>query len=176
MVQLANQINTTRPIKRIAAIDLGTNSFHAVIVDIFSDGSFRKVDDLKEMVELAKGGLGKRLSDSAFERGINALRKIKVLCESYKAERILAYATSAIREAENGGEFVQKSIDQLGIKIHAIPGVMEAELIGYAVQHGVRLNEEPVLMVDIGGGSVEFILGNAEEFFFLPVRKLEFPG
>lgn len=166
MVQLTNQINTTRPIKRIAAIDLGTNSFHAVIVDIFSDGSFRKVDDLKEMVELAKGGLGKKLSDPAFERGINALQKIKVLCESYKAERILAYATSAIREAENGGEFVQKSIDQLGIKIHAIPGVMEAELIGYAVQHGVRLTEEPVLIVDIGGGSVEFILGNSREFFF----------
>ncbi len=172
MVQLTSQINTTQPIKRIAAIDLGTNSFHAVIVDIFSDGSFRNVDDLKEMVELAKGGLGQRLSNSAFQRGINALRKIKVLCESYKVERILAYATSAIREAENGGEFVQESIDQLGIKIRAIPGTMEAELIGYAVQHGVRLTEDPVLMVDIGGGSVEFILGNATQFFFLTSKKI----
>ncbi len=167
-----NPINSTTPIKRIAAIDLGTNSFHAVIVDIFSDGSFRKVDDLKEMVELAKGGLGKRLSDSAFKRGIEALRKIKVLCDSHEVEKILAYATSAIREAENGGEFVQKSIDELGIKINAIPGSMEAELIGYAVQHGVRLDEKPVLMVDIGGGSVEFILGNNKEFFFLTSRKI----
>lgn len=160
------------PVKRIAAIDLGTNSFHVVIVDIFSDGSFRMVDDLKEMVELAKGGLGKKLAESAFKRGIAALKKIKVLCDSHEVEKILAYATSAIREAENGGEFVQKSIDEVGIKINAIPGSMEAELIGYAVQHGVRLDKEPVLVVDIGGGSVEFILGNKNEFFFLTSRKI----
>lgn len=172
MAQIGHPNNTIIAIKRIAAIDLGTNSFHAVIVDIFSDGSFRQVDDLKEMVELAKGGLGKRLAEPAFERGIEALRKIKVLSESYGAERILAYATSAIREAENGGEFIQKSIDELGIKIRAIPGSMEAELIGYAVQHGIRLDEKPVLMVDIGGGSVEFILGNNEQFFFLTSRKI----
>lgn len=172
MAQLPNHNNSSTPIKRIAAIDLGTNSFHAVIVDIFSDGSFRKVDDLKEMVQLAKGGLGKRLADAAFKRGIEALRKIKVLCDSYGSEKILAYATSAIREAENGGEFIQRSIDELGIKINAIPGSMEAELIGYAVQHGVKLDEEPVLMVDIGGGSVEFILANHKEFFFLASRKI----
>ncbi len=172
MAQLQNLTNSNNPIKRIAAIDLGTNSFHAVIVDIFSDGSFRKVDDLKEMVELAKGGLGKRLAEPAFQRGIEALRKIKVLCDSQHVERILAYATSAIREAENGGEFIQKSIDELGIKINAIPGSMEAELIGYAVQHGVKLDEASVLMVDIGGGSVEFILGNRKEFFFLTSRKI----
>lgn len=172
MAQLPNHNNSSKAIKRIAAIDLGTNSFHAVIVDIFSDGSFRRVDDLKEMVQLAKGGLGKRLADAAFKRGIEALRKIKVLCDSHGAERILAYATSAIREAENGGEFIQKSIDELGIKINAIPGSMEAELIGYAVQHGIKLSEDPVLVVDIGGGSVEFILANHTEFFFLTSRKI----
>ncbi len=160
------------PIKRIAAIDLGTNSFHAIIADLYSDGSFRTVDDLKEMVQLAKGGLGKRLSEAAFKRGMNALKNIKVLCESHGAEKILAYATSAIREAENGGEFIQKSIDELGIKINAIPGYMEAELIGYAVQHGIRMGEQPVLMVDIGGGSVEFILGNEKEFFYLTSLKI----
>lgn len=172
MTQLPNLINSSSSIKRLAAIDLGTNSFHAVIVDIFPDGSFRKVDDLKEMVQLAKGGLGKRLADAAFKRGIEALKKIKVLCDSQGVERILAYATSAIREAENGGEFIQKSIDDTGIKINAIPGSMEAELIGYAVQHGVKLNEDPVLMVDIGGGSVEFILGDNKEFFFLTSKKI----
>lgn len=172
MAQLTNNINSITPIKRIAAIDLGTNSFHAVIVDLFSDGSFRMVDDLKEMVELAKGGIGKKISDSAFRRGIVALQKIKVLCDSHGTEKILAYATSAIREAENGGEFIQKSIDDIGIKINAIPGSMEAELIGYAVQHGVRLGNDPVLMVDIGGGSVEFIIGNENEFFFLTSLKI----
>ena len=160
------------PIKRIAAIDLGTNSFHSIIVDIYSDGSFRQVEELKEMVQLAKGGSGKRLTDAAFSRGLEALKNIKVLCDSYEVEKILAYATSAIREAENGGEFIQKSIDKVGIKINAIPGYVEAELIGYAIQHGVKLGTDPVLMVDIGGGSVEFILGNASEFDHLASRKI----
>ena len=164
--------NDSIAIKRIAAIDLGTNSFHAVIVDIFSDGSFRRIDDLKEMVELAKGGLGNGLSDEAFDRGIEALKKIKVLCDSYEVERILAYATSAIREAANGGQFIQAAIDHAGIKINAIPGKTEAELIGYAVQHGVHLTSDPVLIVDIGGGSVEFILANDKEFFFTISKKL----
>lgn len=160
------------PVKRIAAIDLGTNSFHVVIVDLFSDGSFRKVDDLKEMVQLARGGLGKRLAPAAFKRGIEALKKIKVLCESYHVEKILAYATSAIREAENGGEFIQASIDTTGIKINAIPGSIEAELIGYAVQHGIHLDQEPVLIIDIGGGSVEFIIANDKQFFALFSKKI----
>ncbi len=164
--------NTTVPIKRIAAIDLGTNSFHAIIVDLYSDGSFRKVDDFKEMVQLAKGGLGKRLTEGAFSRGMKALKNIKVLCDSYNVEKILAYATSAIRESENGGEFIQDSIDRYDIKINAIPGSVEAELIGYAVQHGIRLGDDPVLIVDVGGGSVEFILANSTKFHFLISKKI----
>lgn len=160
------------PIKRIAAIDIGTNSFHAVIADLYSDGSFRTVDKLKEMVQLAKGGMGKRLSDGAIKRGLKALKNIKTLCDSYNCELILAYATSAIREAENGGEFIQRSIDETGVKMNAIPGKIEAELIGYAVQHGMKLDREPVLMVDIGGGSVEYTLGNEDTFFYTASKKM----
>ncbi|HBQ61609.1 MAG TPA: Ppx/GppA family phosphatase, partial [Balneolaceae bacterium] len=76
---ISNSSNQVAPIKRIAAIDIGTNSFHAIIVDIYSDGSFRTLDKLKEMVELAKGGMGKRLSDGAFKRGLSALKHIKRL-------------------------------------------------------------------------------------------------
>lgn len=165
-------INTPSPIKKIAAIDLGTNSFHVIVVEIMSDGSFRRIDDLKEMVVLAKEGIGRRLSPKAMNRGLSALQKIKILCDSYQVDEILAYATSAIREAENGGVFIQRSIDQVGIKIRAIPGSMEAELIGYAVQHGISLDEQAVLMVDIGGGSVEFILGNKNQFHFLKSLKI----
>ena len=164
--------NNPSPIKKIAAIDLGTNSFHVVVVEIISDGSFRRIDDLKEMVVLAKEGIGRRLSPEAIDRGLSALQKIKILYDSYQVDEILAYATSAIREAENGGDFIQRSIDQVGIKIRAIPGSMEAELIGYAVQHGLSLDDKPVLMVDIGGGSVEFILGNKHEFHFLKSLKI----
>ena len=160
------------PIKRLAAIDLGTNSFHAVIADIYSDGSFRTLDTLRELVQLAKGGLENEPSDGAMKRGIKALKNIKTLCDSYECEQILAYATSAIREAKNGGEFIQRSIDDLDIKINAIPGKIEAELIGYAVQHGMKLDSDPVLIVDIGGGSVEFIISNSKEFFYLGSKKI----
>lgn len=160
------------PAKRIAALDLGTNSFHVVLVDIYTDGSFRTVDKLKEMVILAEKGMGNRLSEAAMERGIAALRKIKILCDSQGVEQILAYATSAIREAENGGEFIQRMIDEVGIKALAISGKMEAKLIGHAVRHAVSIGEEPVLMVDIGGGSVEFIIADKENFFFSASKKI----
>lgn len=167
-----NQSFPRRPIKRIAAIDLGTNSFHALIVEIFSDGSFYTVDKLKEMVLLAEKGLGDRLSDQAMDRGIDALKKIKLLADNQQAETILAYATSAIREAENGGDFIQRAIDEVGVKINAIPGRIEAELIGLAVQHGIRMPKNPAVIMDIGGGSVEFILADQEKFHHLSSKKL----
>lgn len=160
------------PIKRVAAIDLGTNSFHAVIVDVYPDGSFYTIDKLKEMVLLAEKGFNNRLSEEAMQRALDALNKIKTLSEHQGADRILAYATSAIREAENGGVFIQRVIDEVGIKIIAIPGRMEAELIGLAVQHGVQMPKSPSLIMDIGGGSVEFILADKKKFFYLTSKKL----
>ena len=158
--------------KRIAAIDLGTNSFHAVLVDIYPDGSFRTIDKLKEMVILAEKGMDNHLSDSAMGRGLEALKRIKLLCDNQEVEQILAYATSAIREADNGGDFIQRMIDEVGIKARAISGKMEAELIATAVRHSIALDEEMVLMVDIGGGSVEFILGNGDQYHYLTSLKL----
>lgn len=159
------------PKKRIAAIDLGTNSFHAVIVDIYPDASFRVVDSLKEMISFGSDGIGTRLGEKAMQRGIDALTKIKLLSEHQGCEKIIAVATSAIREAINGGEFIQKAIFETGIRIQVIPGKTEAELIGYAVQHGLALDKSPVLIMDIGGGSTEFIIANKEEFFFLDSGK-----
>ncbi|NBC05097.1 MAG: HD domain-containing protein [Bacteroidetes bacterium] len=161
-----------KPVKRIAAIDIGTNSFHAVIVDVYPDGSFYTIDKLKEMVLLAEKGFDNRLSDAAFQRALDALHKIKTLCDHQGAEKILAYATSAIREAENGGELIQRVIDDLGVKIVAIPGRVEAELIGLAVQHGVEMPNSPSLIMDVGGGSVEYIIANNEMFFYLSSKKL----
>lgn len=164
--------NNGTPTKRIAAIDLGTNSFHAVIVDIYPDGSFRTIDKLKEMVILAEKGMENHLSEDAMNRGLDALKRIKFLCDSQEVEEILAFATSAIREANNGGDFIQRMIDDVGIKARAIPGKMEAELIGYAIRHSISLDDEMVLMVDIGGGSVEFIIGNNQEFLYHNSLKL----
>ncbi|MDR9366447.1 MAG: Ppx/GppA phosphatase family protein [Balneolaceae bacterium] len=166
------EIYQTKPVKRIAAIDIGTNSFHAVIVDVYPDGSFYTIDKLKEMVLLAEKGFDNRLSDGAFQRALDALHKIKTLCDHQGAEKIMAYATSAIREAENGGEFIQRVIDDVGVKIVAIPGRVEAELIGLAVQHGVEMSNSPSLIMDVGGGSVEYIIANNEKFFHLSSKKL----
>ncbi|TRO64504.1 Ppx/GppA phosphatase family protein [Christiangramia sabulilitoris] len=164
--------DNSTPTKRIAAIDLGTNSFHAVLVDIYPDGSFRTIDKLKEMVILAEKGMDNHLSEEAMQRGLDALKRIKFLCDSQQVEEIIAFATSAIREAKNGGDFTQRMIDEVGIKARAIPGKMEAELIGYAIRHSISLDKEMVLMVDIGGGSVEFIVGNNEEFLYHNSLKL----
>lgn len=161
-----------QPAKRVAAVDIGTNSFHAVIVDVYPDGSFYTIDKLKEMVLLAEKGIENRLSDAAIERAMEALYKIKTLCDHQGAERILSYATSSIREAENGGEFIQRVIDEIGIKIIAIPGRVEAELIGLAVQHGVEMPQKPSLIMDVGGGSVEFILADKEKFYHLSSKKM----
>lgn len=166
-----NNLNSG-PLKRIAAIDLGTNSFHAVIVDIYPDGSFRTIDKLKEMVILAEKGMGNHLSEAAMQRGLEAVQRIKFLCDSQGVEHILAYATSAIREANNGGEFIQRMIDEVKIKARAISGKREAELIGVAIRHSIALHEEMVLMVDIGGGSVEFIVGNRNKFVYVTSLKL----
>ncbi|MGA8854662.1 MAG: Ppx/GppA family phosphatase, partial [Christiangramia sp.] len=76
---MENTSENTTPTKRIAAIDLGTNSFHAVLVDIYSDGSFRTIDKLKEMVILAEKGMDNYLSEDAMERGLEALQRIKFL-------------------------------------------------------------------------------------------------
>jgi len=169
---MENPSETTNANKRIAAIDLGTNSFHAVLVDIYPDGSFRTVDKLKEMVILAEKGMENKLSEEAMQRGLDAMKRIKFLCDSMHVEEIIAFATSAIREATNGGDFIQRMKAESGIKVRAIPGSKEAALIGLAVQHSIALSEELVLMVDIGGGSVEFILGNNEEFLYSQSLKL----
>jgi len=169
---MAHSTINNKPTKRIAAIDMGTNSFHTIIMDIYPDGSYRRMDKLKEMVLLAEKGMNNMLSEEAMNRGIKALEKIKFLCDNLEVEEILAYATSAIREAENGGDFIQRSIDEVGIKPLAISGEMEANLIGKAIQHAVALGDQPVLMIDIGGGSVEFIIGNKEEIFFNSSYKI----
>ncbi|MDX1762009.1 MAG: Ppx/GppA phosphatase family protein, partial [Christiangramia sp.] len=169
---MEQKIDISLPTKRIAAIDLGTNSFHAVLVDIYPDGSYRTIDKLKEMVVLAEKGMDNQLSEEAMQRGLEALKRIKFLCDSQEVEEILAFATSAIREAKNGGVFIQRMIDEVGIKARAIPGRKEAELIGLAISHSISLDKENVLMVDIGGGSVEFIVGNNEEFFYHNSLKL----
>lgn len=157
---------------RICVIDLGTNSFHAVIVDAHPNGTFTVLDKIKEMVRLGEQGLANhRLPEDAMQRGLRALRRIKILASGWQVSDFMAYATSAIREAYNGGDFIKRAWKEVGIHIRPIRGELEAHLIYQGVKQAVDL-PRPSLLVDIGGGSTEFIVGNSRDTFYETSLKL----
>lgn len=145
---------------RIAAIDCGTNSIHMIVVRIRPDLSFEVIDREKEMVRLGSGGLdGKALTREAMAAALQALSRFRRLAESHQVEEILAAATSAVREAENGGEFLAAVERETGIKPQVISGTEEARLIHLAAVYGVDVAGASAVVVDIGGGSVEITHG-----------------
>lgn len=144
---------------RIAAIDVGSNSIHMVIAQVESDGRFHVLDRAKERVRLGHRTLTSgKLPAEAIEAGMRTLATFKTLAERHGAERIKAVATSAVREAANGGEFIRRVRDEIGLRVRVIPGREEARLIFLGVAHAIDLATEPTLIVDAGGGSVELIL------------------
>ena len=145
---------------RIAAIDCGTNSIHMIVVRIRPDLSFEVIDREKEMVRLGSGGLdGKALTAEAMAAALQAFSRFRRLAESHQVEEILAAATSAVREAENGGEFLAAVERETGIKPQVISGTEEARLIHLAAVYGVDVAGASAVVVDIGGGSVEITHG-----------------
>jgi exopolyphosphatase/guanosine-5'-triphosphate,3'-diphosphate pyrophosphatase len=157
---------------RVCVIDLGTNSFHAIIVDAHPNGSYQVVDRLKEMVRLGEHGLdANRLPEDAMQRGLKALKRIKLLAEGWDVREYLSFATSAIREAVNGGEFIQRAREKLGLRIRPISGEQEAQLIFQGVSRTEDF-AQPSLLVDIGGGSVEFIVVDGDTDVFDTSLKL----
>lgn len=152
---------------RIAVIDLGTNTFNLLIVEVNSDKSYQQVFQTKISVKLAEGGMNKGfIADIPFQRGIDALKTHKETIEKYKVEKIMAFATSAIRGASNGAEFVAKAKKEIGLDIQVISGDKEAEFIYYGVRSAVKMDNQTSLIIDIGGGSTEFIIGNKEKVFW----------
>lgn len=157
---------------RLCVIDLGTNSFHALIVDAYPNRSFQVIDKFKERVHLGEHGLAQHLlTEDAVQRAVGALKRIRLLADGWKVEEYLAYATSAIREAANGGDFVEYVREEIGIDIRPISGRLEARLIYQGVRRAVDLSE-PALLADIGGGSTECIVGDAEDASFAASLKL----
>lgn len=145
---------------RIAAIDIGTNSLHMIVVRVRPDLSFEVIDREKEMVRLGASGLdGRRLTPEAIEAALQVLSKFKRLADSHQVEEIIAAATSATREAENGGEFLHAIVHRTGIRPRVISGTQEARLIHLAAAYGVSAPGEVAVVVDIGGGSVEITRG-----------------
>src|SRR5215204_3917178 len=149
---------------RIAAIDIGTNSIHMIVVQVRADLSFEVIDREKDMVRLGAGGLdGRSLTDTAIASALQTLSKFKRLAESHKVDEVVAAATSATREADNGGDFINEVARQTGIQIRIIPGAEEARLIHLAAGYGVDVGGSTACVIDIGGGSVEVTLGTARQ-------------
>ena len=145
---------------RIAAIDIGTNSVHMIVVRVRPDLSFEVTDREKAMVRLGAGGLdGKALTSDSMSAALQALSKFKRLAESHSVDVILAAATSATREARNGGEFLARVEAETGIRPRVISGAEEARLIHQAAVYGVDVGSARAVVIDIGGGSVEITLG-----------------
>lgn len=158
---------------RVAAIDIGSNSIHLVVAQVEADGRFTVLDRAKENVRLGSRTLTEgRLPAEAMDLGLQTLAAYKMLAERQGATRIQAVATCAVREAANGGEFVKRAKDELGLRIDVVPGREEARLIYLGVAHALDLRHEPALIVDIGGGSVELILAENGEATSLHSLKL----
>ncbi|MFN8559966.1 MAG: Ppx/GppA phosphatase family protein, partial [Dehalococcoidia bacterium] len=158
---------------RIAAVDVGSNSIHMVVAQVEADGRFRVLDRAKDMVRLGRRTLNKgKLSSEAIDAGVRTLAAFRTLAERQGVSRITAVATSAVREAANGGNFIERVEADVGLRVKVIPGREEARLIYLGVRHAIDLSDKPTLIVDIGGGSVEFILTDKGQAVALESHKI----
>lgn len=145
----------------LAAIDIGTNSFHLIVAEVDPTTTrFRVLDREKEIVRLGSGTSDmKRLTGAAMNRGLHVLRTFKRIADASGAT-IRAIATSAVREALNSAEFIRRVHKETGIVIEIASGVEEARLIYLGVLQALPVFDHRTLLVDIGGGSTEFLVGH----------------
>lgn len=147
----------------MGVIDVGTNSIHLLLAEISPAGDFTVVGSEKEMVCIGRGGFAQHmLTDEAMERAIATLKRFVKMAQLMGATRLKAVGTSAVREAHNGGDFVNRVQAEVGLDLRVISAEQEARLIYYGVRHAVDLGREDNLVVDIGGGSAELIVANAD--------------
>jgi len=152
-------------LRRIAAIDIGTNSFHLLVAAV--DPKLRTFRIIQ--AEKATTRLGERdpesgeLTEAAMQRGLETLRQFRDLSASHQVEQIVTAATSAVREAPNGRDFLQTILDNLGMEVDLVSGPEEARLIYLGVLSGMPFGDRPHLLLDIGGGSTELILADGRD-------------
>ncbi|MGQ0667052.1 MAG: Ppx/GppA phosphatase family protein [Nitrospiraceae bacterium] len=158
---------------KLAVIDIGTNSIHMVLAEILPDASYKILDRFKDMTRLGDGAFAtRRLSDQAIARALDILKTLVTLARNKGFDRIVAVATSAVREARNGGDFVNLVEEQTGLTVRVISGIEEARLIFLGVKNSIALPDGPTLVVDVGGGSVELIVGNRDGMIHAKSLKL----
>jgi exopolyphosphatase/guanosine-5'-triphosphate,3'-diphosphate pyrophosphatase len=153
---------------RLGIIDLGTNTFHLLIVDKNED-AVTTVFHESRPARIGLGGINKRMiTPEAFGRAFAVLDYFREKLDLFDVaqENTFAFGTSAIRNAENQTDFCSAVLDKTGISITVIDGNREAEYIYSGVRYGTELGNSPCLIMDIGGGSVEFIIGNETQIFW----------
>jgi exopolyphosphatase/guanosine-5'-triphosphate,3'-diphosphate pyrophosphatase len=158
---------------RIAALDLGSNSFHLIVADARLDGSFLTVVTEKSMLRLGDlvartGAIGRPATDDA----IDVLLRFKAIAESHKVDELVAVGTAALREARDGAGFVDRVRDEVGIEIDVIDGVEEARLIFTAIRASVLIERPPAFAADLGGGSLEIMVGDQSTLLYAASVKV----
>lgn len=156
---------------RLAALDVGTNSFHLVVARVLPGGRFEVIAREREMVRLGEGGGDmKHLSGAAMDRAVATLKRMRQLADASAAE-LRAVATSAMREAENRDELVQRARAEAGVEIEVVSGLEEARLIHLGVLQALDVFDRRISLCDIGGGSTELVIGHRGEM--LAARSLK---
>lgn len=146
--------------KKAAVIDMGTNTFHLLMVAL-DEKEFETLYKEKVPVKIGQGGINQNLIlPDAQKRALHTLDHFKHLIHGERIDHVFAFATSAVRNAANGEAFVQQIQQQTGFTVQVIDGAREAELIYKGIRMSGCLDDANALMIDIGGGSVEFIIGN----------------
>jgi exopolyphosphatase / guanosine-5'-triphosphate,3'-diphosphate pyrophosphatase len=165
--------------ERLAAIDIGSNSLHMVVAEVGPSGGQRLLGREREMVRLGKTGFGEgALSEAAMQDALEALAKMTTIARLRGAERVVAVATSAVREAANGADFLARVKAHTGLDVQLLTGVEEGQLIYRAVREVVDLGLGPAAVaaiIDIGGGSTEWIAtrgGEVEQVVSLALGSL----
>lgn len=146
---------------KIAIFDIGTNSIHMKIVQLYPDLSFEVLDHKKDMTRIGDGSFkSKKLSRSAVKRALKTLSRFSHLAKLEGVGRTIAVATSAVRDAKNSSDFVKAVHQKTGIRVRIISGKEEGRLIFLGASSGLARPKEKRLVIDIGGGSAEFVLGD----------------
>lgn len=154
-------------LKRAAIIDCGTNTFHLLIAE-YNNEEKRVLYQDKTLVKIGQGGINDKLiTPEAQQRAIEALGRFRSVIDQYEITHFFSFATSAFRNATNGSVLKERIMDQHGIDINIISGITEAEYIFWGVNDAMEIpSSENSLVMDIGGGSVEFIIGQKDRILW----------
>lgn len=150
---------TDQPAIRLAAIDVGSNSIRLLVAHVERDGTYRVLDEEREMTRLGEGLVETgRLSDLAIERSLEALSKMKAIADGFQVRRLRVIATSAVREAANGEFLRNEARRRMGMEVEVIDPIDEARLAFHSAARHFKLDGTLTAVVDIGGGSAEVVL------------------